>query len=283
MKINIVAATDIGNHREQNEDALIICPDLDHPDWTQNEALVDYGELGSLLVVADGMGGANAGEVASACALETIQQLFTPTNVGPASKDEKHIAEFLTNAIVAADEAINKLMMQRPETFGMGTTIVACWLLGEKAYIAWCGDSRCYVYNKRSGLIALTKDHSYVQELVDKGDLTEEAAFNHPDNNIITRGLGDFGGRAVPDIVTYDIKPDDIFLLCSDGLCGYCRNNIIETIIKDGRPNLKRCCNQLMQAALKFGSEDNISIVMASVTKEQKKKSGWLSFFGNKS
>lgn len=272
MKTRIIAATDIGNHREQNEDAFAICPDLSHPDWTQSEALVEYGDLGCVLAVADGMGGTNAGEVASACALETLQQQFTPTDVEAAIHDEKHIAELLTKAIVAADEAINKLMLQRPETFGMGTTIVACWLLKDKAYIIWCGDSRCYVYNKKNGLMALTKDHSYVQELVDKGELTEEAAFNHPDNNIITRGLGDFPTRAVPDMVTYNIKPDDIFLLCSDGLSGYCRNKAIEKIIKENQDDLKRCCDQLIQAALKSGAEDNITIALASVNKKPKRR-----------
>lgn len=281
MRTRIVAVTDIGNHREQNEDAFILCPDLGHPDWTQSEALVDCGDLGSLLAVADGMGGANAGEVASACALKTIQEQFTPTNVETAIQDEKHVAELLCKAIVAADEAINNLIMQRPETYGMGTTIVVCWLLKGKAHIAWCGDSRCYVYNKKRGLNALTKDHSYVQELVDKGEITEEAAFNHPDNNIITRGLGDFDTRAVPEMVAYDLKPSDIILLCSDGLCGYLKNKTIENIIKDNRADLKHCCDQLLQTALKAGAEDNITIALASVNEKPKRRFRFLSLFSN--
>lgn len=264
MKIKIVATTDIGNHREQNEDAFTLCPDLTKPNWDQKEALSNYGDYGTLLIVADGMGGANAGEEASLTAIKTMQERFSSVNLSTIVQSEEQLIDFLSKSIEAADDALNELMIQKPETYGMGTTIVVCWLLKRKAYIAWCGDSRCYVYNETNGLKALTKDHSYVQELIDRGELTDEEAFDHPENSAITRGLGGFDTRAVPETVTYDIDPNDIFLLCSDGLCGYCNNSTIEKIIRSNRRNVSRCQDELLKAALTSGGEDNITIILAS-------------------
>ena len=227
MKLRIVAKTDIGKERDQNEDAFIICPDLSHPNWKLDKAQVDLSPYGSLLVVADGMGGANAGEVASSLAIDVIRQFFSASEVASAIDSEKQIKAYLQSAIKSADATIKEHMTKHPETTGMGTTIVVCWILNDKAHIAWCGDSRCYMYNSKKGLKALTKDHSYVQELVDEGTITEKEAFSHPDSNLITRGLGDFDTDALADIVTYSIQPNDILLLCSDGLCGYCDNNTI--------------------------------------------------------
>ena len=168
-------------------------------------------------------------------------------------------------------------MVQKPETLGMGTTIVICWLLKDLVYVAWCGDSRCYIYNNESGLKALTTDHSWVQELVDRGDISEEEALHHPDNNIITRGLGDFDRNAIPDIITHPITSNDIILLCSDGLCGYCDNQTIESIVKEHQSNLNRCCNKLINTALKSGAEDNITIALASLSETG--EYGFFSFF----
>ena len=126
--------------------------------------------------MADGMGGTNAGEVASAVAIDSIGKTFTPEAVDKAASDDSKIRELLTTAIKDADKAINQHMVDHPETAGMGTTIVLCWVKDDKAYTAWCGDSRCYLYNDK-GLKPLTKDHSYVQELVDRGEITEEEAF----------------------------------------------------------------------------------------------------------
>lgn len=271
MKIHIVGITDIGNNREQNEDAFSICPNLSQPNWGQCESYVETNALGSLLIVADGMGGANAGDVASNCAIKTLQEQFTTLNVCSAIQNEKQIVQLLTQGFVLAHEAINDLMVNRPETAGMGTTIVTCWLFKDKAYIAWCGDSRCYVYNNNYGLKVLTKDHSLVQEMIDKGDITEEEALHHPDNNIITRGLGDFDSPPISDVVVQPIKPNDIILLCTDGLCGYCNNQTIEKTIENNRKDLHHCCNALLDIALKHGSEDNITIVLASLSEQRRK------------
>ena len=115
----------------------------------------------------------------------------------------------MEKAIRRADTAILERIATDDKTRGMGTTIVVCWMLNDNAYIAWCGDSRCYVFNPVTGLKQLTRDHSLVQEMVDNGEISEKEAFLHPDSNIITRGLGDFSNEGEPDMVVYGINPND--------------------------------------------------------------------------
>lgn len=268
MKIALIAKTDTGKKRDKNEDAFIICPDLSHPDWSKTEVPMDLGVYGALLAVADGMGGANAGEVASGLAVETLKKCFSAPEIADAVITEEKASDFLQKSIKTADEVIKSRIQEKPETVGMGTTIVVCWILKDKVHIAWCGDSRCYVFNPKSGLRALTKDHSYVQELVDKGELTEEEAFSHPDSNIITKGLGDFDAEIVPDIISCPTRIGDVFMLCSDGLCGYCRNKEIEKTMQSHTTSVSDCCSALMKMALDAGGYDNICIAMASVGKE---------------
>lgn len=266
MKICISALTDTGLERENNEDACLYCPDLEHPSWPQ-DGMDDYKPLshaGSLLVVADGMGGTNAGEVASALAIETVRKTFTAEAAEKALSSAEAADGILRSTICQADIAINERIMSDPDTTGMGTTIVICWLQQGKAHIAWCGDSRCYLLRKGQ-LRLLTKDHSYVQELVDSGKIAPEEAFNHPDSNIITRGLGDFDSAAEPDLVTVDVEPEDTFLLCSDGLCGYCTDQQIAETMKQPDATTEMQADLLLRLALDAGGYDNISIVVANV------------------
>lgn len=270
MKIKIAATTDIGKERTNNEDAYIICPDLLQQDWSQSETptYIPLSKYGSLIVVADGMGGTNAGEVASSIAIESIRQTFSKSNIEMALKDD-NINDFLTSCIKDADEAINKKIFEDPDTCGMGTTIVVCWVLNNTAHIAWCGDSRCYVYNAFKGLKQLSKDHSLVQELIDKGEITEKEAFAHPDNNVITRGLGDVDSQSQPDMVSYSISPNDILLLCSDGLCGYSTNKEIERVLDGNSIDVMKCRDELLKLALDAGGYDNICITLASLISDQ--------------
>lgn len=266
MKISIAATTDIGKERTNNEDAFLICPDLSEQNWSLSEtpSYTKLGKYGSLLIVADGMGGPKAGEIASSMAIQSIQQFFSTTAIENALKNNG-IKEFLHTCIIDADNAINQRMFEDPDTSGMGTTIVVCWIIENKAYIAWCGDSRCYVYNPIQGLKPLTKDHSLVQELIDKGEITEKEAFTHPDNSIITRGLGDFDAQSEPDIVTYSLKPNDTILMCSDGLCGFCTNDEISKILDDNFIDIKKCRDELLKISLDAGGYDNICIALASL------------------
>ena len=163
-------------------------------------------------------------------------------------------------------------MVADADTGGRGASIGICGVVGEKAHVAWCGDSRCYVHHPEAGLRRLTKDHSLVQELVDKGEITEDEAFNHPDNNIITRGLGDFQTQAKADIITYDLHPNDTILLCSDGLCGYCADPDIEKTINSHYVDASLCRDKLLNQALDVGGYDNIAIVLASVIGDNDEK-----------
>jgi len=266
MKIKIVATTDTGKERTNNEDAYIICPDLSLQDWAQSQTptYIPLNEYGSLLVVADGMGGANAGEVASEIAIKTIRHSFSKVNIEHVIKD-KTIDVLLNSCIRDADEAINQKILEDPDTSGMGTTIVVCWILNDVAHISWCGDSRCYVYNPYTGLKQLTKDHSLVQEMVDKGEITEKEAIFHPDSNIITRCIGDVDSQCTPDITSYTITPNDILLLCSDGLCGYVVNKEIENVLDANCIDIMKCRDELLKLALDAGGYDNICITLASL------------------
>ena len=176
MKIKISSVLDIGK-RENNEDDMAFCPDLSNPEWRKDkmDAYISLGKSGSLAVIADGMGGANAGEVASSIAIKTVKEMFSTERTAAAvSGGDDTIKSLLEETVKKADSDILARIAVDDDTRGMGTTIVICWLLDNKAYIAWCGDSRCYVFHPVAGLKALSHDHSVVQELVDKGEIIPE-------------------------------------------------------------------------------------------------------------
>lgn len=279
MKIKLSAITDLGKQRSNNEDAFAVCPELSHPDWDLEEipSYIPIGSSGSLLIVADGMGGPDAGEVASHIAIESIKNSFSPKNIVQ-SANADYIIDFLHKIIENADLAICKSVEDNLDAIGMGTTLVLCWIYNEMAYIAWCGDSRCYVYNPNKGLKVLTKDHSYVQELIDKGEISIKEAFHHPENNVITKGLGDLDISASPDIITYPVCSNDVFLLCSDGLCGLCRDESIERVLDRHYTNIDKCKEELLKLALDAGGDDNICIALASVIDDNKEGPDSMSF-----
>lgn len=261
----ILAARCEAAGRESNEDNYQIIADIatDRHGFTANEELT-LGNLGTLLVVCDGMGGMNAGEVASAIAVQTVKDCFYKSKI---TKDALARPEkFITAAIQAADAAIKAESKRNPATEGMGSTIVLVWLLHGKAYIGWCGDSRAYRYNAVSGLERLSHDHSYVQELVDAGSITEELAFFHPNNNIITRSLGDPRGAAQPDVRAFDIQQGDIYLLCSDGLCGCLQDHQIQEVIEQHHATVSECRDALWAADEAAGWHDNVTTILAQIT-----------------
>ncbi len=251
--------------RDSNEDNYQIIADIaaDRHGFTANEELT-LGGLGTLLVVCDGMGGMNAGEVASAIAVQTVKDCFCKSKItkDALSKPEK----FISAAIQSADAAIKAESKRNPATEGMGSTIVLVWLLHGKAYVGWCGDSRAYRYNAVSGLERLSHDHSYVQELVDVGSITEELAFFHPNNNIITRSLGDPRGAAQPDVRVYDIQQGDLYLLCSDGLCGCLQDHQIQAVIEQHYTTVSECRDALWAADEAAGWHDNVTTILAQIT-----------------
>lgn len=267
LKIQMAAGTNVGLVRQNNEDNFVVCPDLAASDWRipQVSKYEDLGEYGALLVVADGMGGANAGEVASAIAVETIQEAFSQEQLRGVVKDDKAVQEFMKEVVKAADLRIFKKSKDDSSTRGMGTTVVMAWILGERAYVCWCGDSRCYMLNKQKGLIRLSKDHSYVQELIDRGELDPELAMSHPYSNVITRCLGDVENRAVPDTRVFQLHNGDTILLCSDGLSGLCTDvQVLDLLIKF-RDDIEKCKDELISAALNEGGHDNVTVALCNI------------------
>lgn len=250
--------------RPNNEDNYQLDSDLSDDQWgfTADDE-ISLGNKGALLVVCDGMGGMNAGEVASDIAVKTIKQLFSTELLTDSVLANP--CKYIADAIIKADIAIKTHSKEFPETEGMGSTIVMAWLLGQKVYIGWCGDSRCYRFNPQLGLERLSHDHSYVQELVDAGKLTEELAFDHPNNNIITRSLGDPRGEAQPDTREFELYDQDIILLCSDGLCGTLRDNEIDEQIKLHQTSMQECRDALWEADKAAGWTDNVTIALAQI------------------
>ena len=250
--------------RSQNQDNYWVCPDLakwngsiDNIVGTDED--VELSDKGALLVVADGMGGMNAGEVASKLVIEGIKKKFS--NVPDSILiDETEIISFIRRAIVESDESIKQYAKEHKEAEGLGSTIVLLWLLNGQAYCGWCGDSRIYRFNPNNELVRLSHDHSYVQSLVDEGKITEDEAFEHPDSNIISKSLGDNGNKADPEIRVYDIYSRDVFMLCSDGLCGLLQDSELNEIISRDCTSSKETLNYLWQEGEKAGWSDNATI-----------------------
>lgn len=271
VRFKLAAGTNVGLIRQNNEDNFVVCSDLSTSNWLipQIGDYADLGKYGILLVVADGMGGANAGEVASAIVVETIQNQFVPEQLEEVVATDKSIQEFMKEVVKSADLNILHHSQTDSSTQGMGTTVVMAWILRDKAYICWCGDSRCYVLNKRNGLIQLSKDHSYVQELVDKGELSAELMHDHPLSNVITRCLGDVDNRANPETRIYQLHNDDIIMLCSDGLCGLCHDDeILDVMIKFNEDPIE-CKNELISAALSAGGYDNVTVALVHIQTDE--------------
>lgn len=275
IKFKVAAKTDVGIVRTNNEDNFQISWDLSSLPmrWINNE-IHQLGKNGCLLVVADGMGGANAGEVASQIAIDTIKNKFSPDEITDkiiSSVDA--INGFIKDAITSADSNIKQYAVEHPETKGMGTTIVIAWILSDKLYIGWCGDSRAYIYNPVYGLLRVTKDHSYVQQLVDSGKLSDEEAFDFPDSNIITQCLSASPQKCRPDTLSKPItlSNDDTVLLCTDGLCGMIRDGEIETILKESDEDLTKTSESLVSGAINASGADNVTLCLFNVVSGLKK------------
>lgn len=262
--------SDMGLVRTNNEDNFQISRDLSVAPmrWINNEAVL-LTPQGALLVVADGMGGMNAGEVASQIAIDTMKEVFSPQALaGVNLSSTEEINNYIFMAVTEADRRIKQTAAARPETHGMGTTIVIAWLIAGKLYVGWCGDSRAYLFNPRNGLQRITKDHSYVQTLVDAGKLTDEQAFDYPQSNIITRCLSDSDAVAVADVMAepYQVADGDIILLCTDGLCGMIRDNEIEYILRNTpETDLGVVAKALIDGALGAGGADNVTVALLQV------------------
>jgi serine/threonine protein phosphatase PrpC len=267
--------------RNGNEDNFYVDDDLtdDITNRVAQDEVIQLGRLGMLMVIADGMGGMNAGEIASQIAVDTVKALFTAELlVDTITATAQSRQKYLERAIKIADKNIKLDSKKDNSHAGMGSTIIMAWLFNDELSISWCGDSRAYIFNEKTGIRLVSQDHSYVQELVHKGILTYEQTFDHPQNNIITRSLGDPTKEAQPESKTIRVGKGDIILLCSDGLSGVLRDrktydsngqlypeNNIEDIIRANTNSMKDCRRALWEAAEKGGWYDNVTAVLCQI------------------
>ena len=246
MTLEIAATTDIGRRRETNQDAVYA-------------AASDDGR-GALLIVADGMGGHAAGEVASRLALDAFRHVAEERLLATPPPPSAEIDVILAEAVAAANRAVHADGQAHPERQGMGTTLLVALLSGDQAWLSNVGDSRAY--RIQEGRIArLTIDHNLVEEAVRAGELTREAAARHPLRNVLTRAIGTASDVA-PDLVgPLTLEPDDTLLLCSDGLHGVVLDEEIAALAA-GRPPAE-AAKELLSAANVRGGPDNIALALA--------------------
>lgn len=239
--INFAARTDIGKSREVNEDSFL----------TEDR----------LFAVTDGMGGHNAGEIASALALEILKSVFGDPD--PESSDTD-IFSALKTAVTEANTAVFAASAKKEAYSGMGTTLTAAYFDKDSVYLAHVGDSRAYVF-KNGVLTQLTKDHTLVNEMIVRGELDEELARVHPLRHVITRALGTFPSVEV-DLQKTPVETGDMILLCSDGLSSKLATQEISEIIAR-KTSLNQTADELVAGALAAGGEDNITLILIEVTK----------------
>lgn len=235
------AKTDIGKARELNQDYYYIS--------SSEESI-------RLYILADGMGGYKGGEVASKLATDSIKN-YIYDNFDKTEKQRDDILKLIKDAILYANMVVYEKSKQEKELEGMGTTLEVCLIYNNKAYIGHIGDSR--VYRIRKGIMRrLTKDHSYVQQLVEDGKITREEANTHPKKNMLTKALG-CTPYVEPDIRARNIEKNDILIMCSDGLTNMVNEEkICETI----QNNPSTAAEELIKEANNLGGYDNITIVI---------------------
>lgn len=210
------------------------------------------GNLPNLFLVADGMGGHNAGDFAAKLAVTTIAELI-------ADSDETDAEKLLDRSVSVANAVVFRSAEASPELAGMGTTIVAAVCDGDKLTVANVGDSRLYVVNK-DGINQITRDHSWVEEMIRRGGIAREDARNHPDKNIITRAVG-VGNSVRIDFFEQKIKEDDIILICTDGLTNMLIDEEIQSVLLSER-NIEEKAEELVRRANDNGGRDNISVIL---------------------
>lgn len=215
-------------------------------------ALILQTERVQACAVSDGMGGHAAGEMASKTAVESLQDWLGVPDAEPVS--------LLRRAFLQANDKVYTLSYSDPSMFGMGCTLVAAMLHPDTFYAANVGDSRLYLFHGNT-IRQITKDHSFVAELVMRGIITPEEAKTHPRRNLITRAIGTDESVEV-DLFCEDWKAGDILLLCSDGLCGVLTDAQLASHLMDAA-DLSAACDSLVQHALDAGSTDNITVVLA--------------------
>ena len=260
-KITILGLTDTGMVRKKNEDTI------------------GFDSALGLVVLADGMGGHRGGEVASGLTVDTvistIQQKLPTIEPGQIDSDSGFSLESLCvqEAIESANQLVFKTAEANSDHRGMGTTVVVLQFYNNTLSLAHIGDSRCYRI-RNNKIEQLTKDHSLLQELIDRGFYTAEEAKKSMNKNLVTRALG------IDPVVTVDVQEDialknDIYLLCSDGLTDLVEDEYIYLTIKRFSDNLEEAAKQLITKANQNGGKDNISVMLCRIIDDFSTKKGW--------
>ena len=272
VRVEVFGKTDLGRARDHNEDRFLVA-DLTRkaasllPDVRQH----DIGPRGTLLVVADGMGGAAAGEVASEMATDTIYAHLVKTWNAEDEVTPQRFAYRLKEAVEVANASIHSHAKAHPEVRGMGTTTTAAGVLNDHLYLTQVGDSRAYLI--RGGQAhQITKDQSLMQRLVEAGELTEEEAAQSERRNIILQALGP-DPKVKVDLTHQEVRRGDILVLCSDGLSGQVKKEEIAEIVSQ-TPDLSAACDKLIALANERGGPDNITVVIARFDGDGLRSSG---------
>ena len=252
--LEIASCTDPGMVRSHNEDSIASDP------------------ANGLVVLADGMGGYNAGEVASGMATTVItteiQQLLG--KVQPYQIDEETKApvagRMIREQVLKANTSIYQAAQSQPQSAGMGSTLVVCLFYDDKMTVGHLGDSRLYML--RDGKFSqVTRDHSLLQEQIDSGIITADQAKHAQHKNLVTKALG-IGPTVEPEVREYATRPGDIYLLCSDGLCDMVDDEDMGMTLQALGGNLKLAAQQLVQMANDNGGKDNVSVILVRVLRE---------------
>jgi serine/threonine protein phosphatase PrpC len=259
--VHVFGKTDVGRTREHNEDSFVVA-DLNTMNATLQPEVRTHraGTMGSLFMVADGMGGAAAGEVASAMATEVVLKELQSRWRDAATHDAETFARAIKAATETANARIHRYATEHPENRGMGTTATIAGLLGDTLYLAQVGDSRAYIV-RNGDARQITKDQSLMQKLVEAGELTAEEAEVSERRNIILQALGPEAMVKV-DLTHQQIRRGDVLVLCSDGLSGQIRTSDIAHVVAE-EDDLVNVCKRLIDLANESGGPDNITVIAA--------------------
>lgn len=238
----VCGVTDVGRIRKNNEDCFLIRPGK------------------NLFIASDGMGGHNAGEIASAKATESVDKYFTPELLSEIMGNDKKIRNKMIESLSDAHMKVHEMARDKREYRGMGCTIVVALIDDNTLHLCHVGDARAYLCND-AGISLLTNDHSVVMSIVKAGNMTMEEARTSPIKNELTQAIGG-PGTIEPEYNNYNLEDGDKILLCSDGLWDMLADRVIYEIIKQDKP-VKTICDELITMANKAGGKDNITAVLA--------------------
>ena len=263
-KVEIVCQTDVGQVRDHNED------------------YVSSDDRIGLAVLADGMGGLNAGEVASSMSVHLLMDELRAYAAGESTLEQElaegddmpNQSQIVARAIEKANSSVFHVSQTQPHCEGMGTTIAVSMFYDNKVTIGHIGDSRVYRFRDNK-LEQITKDHSFVQELIDKGLYTKDEARASSKKHVVTRALG-VAPKVVPEVHEYKVKQGDLFLMCSDGLTDLVGDSDIEKTFRELGSNLSVTAGHLVEVANASGGKDNISVVLIRINKAFPEKAGLL-------